>query len=267
MVNYGVLHHPDAPLLLKRDFLRQNCFFFEDILQQNCWKISFILISKIECLSLYNCRIILSPYIKMKFIIFQTPMLSVLFITYCLSHDLFLFLIETIIFHAPLIPLPHMHTMLLQRHRRAHTLSLSQWNPLLSLHHWFSLSLSLSLSSPSWLYSLLCTLSNSCSLSLIHSFLCTIWLMFSLSLSHILSCCVQVAKRKEKLLNYMLFLRITPTLPNTFINLASPIVDIPFHVFFLATLVGLIPSSYITVRVSFIILIIPLLLFFWSQLR
>ncbi|KAK9109926.1 hypothetical protein Sjap_017986 [Stephania japonica] len=58
----------------------------------------------------------------------------------------------------------------------------------------------------------------------------------------------EIAKRREKLLNYMLFLRITPTLPNTFINLASPIVDIPFHVFFFATLLGLIPASYITVR-------------------
>ncbi|KAM1686463.1 hypothetical protein FF1_034289 [Malus domestica] len=58
----------------------------------------------------------------------------------------------------------------------------------------------------------------------------------------------EIAKRREKLLNYMLFLRITPTLPNLFINLASPIVDIPFHIFFLATFVGLIPASYITVR-------------------
>uniref|UniRef100_A0A6N2KKF4 VTT domain-containing protein n=1 Tax=Salix viminalis TaxID=40686 RepID=A0A6N2KKF4_SALVM len=58
----------------------------------------------------------------------------------------------------------------------------------------------------------------------------------------------EIAKRKEKLLNYMLFLRITPTLPNLFINLASPIMDIPFHIFFLATLLGLIPASYITVK-------------------
>ncbi|KAK1302053.1 putative membrane protein [Acorus calamus] len=58
----------------------------------------------------------------------------------------------------------------------------------------------------------------------------------------------EIAKRREKLLNYMLFLRVTPSLPNTFINLASPIVDIPFRVFFLATSVGLIPASYITVR-------------------
>lgn len=58
----------------------------------------------------------------------------------------------------------------------------------------------------------------------------------------------QVAKRREKLLNYMLFLRVTPTLPNTFINLASPIVDVPYHIFLLATLIGLIPASYVTVR-------------------
>ncbi|KNA14702.1 hypothetical protein SOVF_104560 [Spinacia oleracea] len=58
----------------------------------------------------------------------------------------------------------------------------------------------------------------------------------------------EIAKRREKLMNYMLFLRVTPTLPNLFINLASPIVDIPFHVFFLATVVGLIPASFITVR-------------------
>ncbi|KAL3638731.1 hypothetical protein CASFOL_016638 [Castilleja foliolosa] len=58
----------------------------------------------------------------------------------------------------------------------------------------------------------------------------------------------EIAKQREKLLNYMLFLRVTPTLPNLFINLASPIVDVPFHIFFLATVVGLIPASYITVR-------------------
>ncbi|MBA0826802.1 hypothetical protein Gotur_036057 [Gossypium turneri] len=58
----------------------------------------------------------------------------------------------------------------------------------------------------------------------------------------------QVAQRRERLLNYMLFLRLTPTLPNTFINVASPIVDVPYHIFFMATLIGLIPAAYITVR-------------------
>lgn len=59
----------------------------------------------------------------------------------------------------------------------------------------------------------------------------------------------QVAKRRDRLLNYMLFLRLTPTLPNTFINVASPIVDVPYHIFFLATSIGLIPAAYVTVRV------------------
>ncbi|CAO2819627.1 unnamed protein product [Amaranthus hypochondriacus] len=58
----------------------------------------------------------------------------------------------------------------------------------------------------------------------------------------------QVAKRRQNLLNYMLFLRVTPTLPNTFINMASPIVDVPYHIFVLATFIGLIPAAYITVR-------------------
>lgn len=65
--------------------------------------------------------------------------------------------------------------------------------------------------------------------------------------SHLL----QVAQRREKLLNYMLFLRVTPTLPNTFINVASPIVDVPYRIFFMATFIGLIPAAYVTVRVSF----------------
>ncbi|RVX14424.1 putative membrane protein [Vitis vinifera] len=65
-----------------------------------------------------------------------------------------------------------------------------------------------------------------------------------------LSCSLQllVAKRRERLLNYMLFLRVTPTLPNTFINVASPMVDVPYHIFFLATFIGLIPAAYVTVR-------------------
>ncbi|KAG9149162.1 hypothetical protein Leryth_003155 [Lithospermum erythrorhizon] len=58
----------------------------------------------------------------------------------------------------------------------------------------------------------------------------------------------EIARHRDKLLNYMLFLRVTPTLPNLFINLASPIVDIPFHIFFFATVIGLIPAAYITVR-------------------
>ncbi|KAL2454427.1 SNARE associated Golgi protein family [Abeliophyllum distichum] len=43
-------------------------------------------------------------------------------------------------------------------------------------------------------------------------------------------------------------LRVTPTLPNTFINVASPIVDVPYHIFFLATFIGIIPAAFVTVR-------------------
>ncbi|KAD6453615.1 hypothetical protein R6Q59_015461 [Mikania micrantha] len=58
----------------------------------------------------------------------------------------------------------------------------------------------------------------------------------------------QVAKRRNGLLNYMLFLRLTPTLPNMFINVASPIVNVPYHIFLLGTSIGLIPAAYVTVK-------------------
>ena len=37
----------------------------------------------------------------------------------------------------------------------------------------------------------------------------------------------EVQKRRSDMLNYIIFLRVTPLLPNTFINLASPIVGVP----------------------------------------
>ncbi|GAB4834760.1 hypothetical protein Ancab_033025 [Ancistrocladus abbreviatus] len=73
-------------------------------------------------------------------------------------------------------------------------------------------------------------------------------LVFSLWPDKLIFFQAQVAKRRECLLNYMLFLRVTPTLPNTFINVASPIVDVPYHIFFLATFIGLIPAAFVTVR-------------------
>lgn len=73
-------------------------------------------------------------------------------------------------------------------------------------------------------------------------------LVFSLWPDKLVFFQAQVAKRRQNLLNYMLFLRVTPTLPNTFINVASPIVDVPYHIFFLATFIGLIPAAFVTVR-------------------
>nr|CAH03736.1 Gtk16 protein [Gerbera hybrid cultivar] len=59
----------------------------------------------------------------------------------------------------------------------------------------------------------------------------------------------QVAKRPRMgCWNYMLFLRVTPTLPNRFINVASPIVDVPYHIFLMGTSLGINPAAYVTVR-------------------
>jgi uncharacterized membrane protein YdjX (TVP38/TMEM64 family) len=48
----------------------------------------------------------------------------------------------------------------------------------------------------------------------------------------------QVAKHRENLLSYVVFLRITPFLPNWFINIASPLLNIPLNTFFIGTFVG-----------------------------
>ena len=37
----------------------------------------------------------------------------------------------------------------------------------------------------------------------------------------------EVQQRRAELFNYIIFLRVTPILPNTFINVASPIVGVP----------------------------------------
>ena len=48
----------------------------------------------------------------------------------------------------------------------------------------------------------------------------------------------QIRKNNDNLMYYLLFLRITPLLPNWFVNVSSPIVGIPVSKFVLATLIG-----------------------------
>lgn len=48
----------------------------------------------------------------------------------------------------------------------------------------------------------------------------------------------KIAQNQSNLFYYLLFLRITPLLPNWFVNIASPLVDVPFKHFFFATLIG-----------------------------
>lgn len=43
----------------------------------------------------------------------------------------------------------------------------------------------------------------------------------------------EVARQSHDLLSYIIFLRVTPVLPNVFINVASPIVGVPLWEFFL----------------------------------
>jgi len=58
----------------------------------------------------------------------------------------------------------------------------------------------------------------------------------------------ELAKHRSHIMNYILFLRITPFLPNWFINLASPLLDIALLPFMVATFFGVMPASYFAVK-------------------
>ncbi|GAB1608446.1 transmembrane protein 41B-like [Argonauta hians] len=58
----------------------------------------------------------------------------------------------------------------------------------------------------------------------------------------------QVASYREHLLNYIIFLRITPFLPNWFINIAAPVINVPLKVFFLGTFIGVGPPSFVAIQ-------------------
>lgn len=53
----------------------------------------------------------------------------------------------------------------------------------------------------------------------------------------------QVSHHRDNLLNYIIFLRITPFLPNWFINITSPVIGVPLLPFFIGTFVGVAPPS------------------------
>ncbi|KAK9838646.1 hypothetical protein WJX74_000581 [Apatococcus lobatus] len=58
----------------------------------------------------------------------------------------------------------------------------------------------------------------------------------------------EVDKRRTDLLSYIIFLRLTPILPNTFINVASPIVNVPLSSFAIGTVLGCIPNNFLAVN-------------------
>lgn len=58
----------------------------------------------------------------------------------------------------------------------------------------------------------------------------------------------QVQKHRHHLLNYIVFLRVTPFLPNWFINLVAPIVGVPLKPFAFGTFVGVAPPSFFAIQ-------------------
>lgn len=57
-----------------------------------------------------------------------------------------------------------------------------------------------------------------------------------------------VNKHKGSLFNLMLFLRITPLLPNWLINLCAPVVGVPLYPFVFGTFFGVIPPSIVAIQ-------------------
>lgn len=58
----------------------------------------------------------------------------------------------------------------------------------------------------------------------------------------------QVEKHRDNLFNYMVFLRVTPFLPNWFINLTAPVIGVPLAPFAFGTFVGVAPPSFIAIQ-------------------
>lgn len=57
-----------------------------------------------------------------------------------------------------------------------------------------------------------------------------------------------VNNHKDNLFWYMLFLRLTPLIPNWFVNLGSPLVGMPYIYFFTGSCIGLIPNNFILLQ-------------------
>ncbi|MDP2437746.1 MAG: VTT domain-containing protein [archaeon] len=58
----------------------------------------------------------------------------------------------------------------------------------------------------------------------------------------------RIEQQRAHLLNYLLFLRATPIVPNWFINIASPLFGVPYSSFAIATAVGIVPAVFTFVQ-------------------
>ncbi|KAF9438147.1 Transmembrane protein 41B [Entomortierella beljakovae] len=59
---------------------------------------------------------------------------------------------------------------------------------------------------------------------------------------------VKIDKKRDQLFFYFAFLRVTPFIPNWFMNVASPHLDISAVIFFFGTFIGVLPNSLVTVK-------------------
>ncbi|CAA87776.1 Transmembrane protein 41 homolog [Caenorhabditis elegans] len=57
-----------------------------------------------------------------------------------------------------------------------------------------------------------------------------------------------LSKHRDDFLNYMIFLRVTPIVPNWLINIASPVLDVPLAPFFWGTFLGVAPPSFLYIQ-------------------
>lgn len=58
---------------------------------------------------------------------------------------------------------------------------------------------------------------------------------------------LEVSKRSNEMLGYIIFLRLSPLLPNTMINVASPIVGVKIQPFIIGTFLGCFPNNFMAV--------------------
>ncbi|CAG2163033.1 unnamed protein product [Oppiella nova] len=63
----------------------------------------------------------------------------------------------------------------------------------------------------------------------------------------------KVHENRSQLIYGLLFLRLFPMSPNWFLNIASPIIDIPIHLFFISVFIGLMPYNFICVQTGCLI--------------
>ncbi|KAG7315911.1 hypothetical protein KOW79_020777 [Hemibagrus wyckioides] len=78
----------------------------------------------------------------------------------------------------------------------------------------------------------------------------------------------KVEENRSSLFFFLLFLRFFPMTPNWFLNVTSPILNIPIPMFFFSVLIGLIPYNFICVRTGAILSEIASLddIFSWGTL-